>query len=337
MKEALHFLTYILFLLQCVILVNSHGNMYFPPPWHNLEFHGSTRPGDLETAATWRPDQWERVTYPEPEEICEDGANEDYWCSSYMIDGAQYDWNTNYTFIPGEPTLPMEFCYGSESHCEEIMEEKNPWTAPGTAPILGEGCGANGGNPQGCWEDDPLPYGHCCKYQSTCGGNYAYGKSAMEHAAEGLFIDAAITTWKRGEPAPVIFVSHAHHWGGYAYRLCKVPSVHTKYSEVNEECFSRGYLDFAGDKQWLNYYTGAGANFDSNEWTEQEAIRYTTPEGSQWTMINPPRMIDGERWVFGDQVEVPESQEPGEYVLSFRWDCQNTAQIWSACANIEIV
>ena len=45
------------------------------------------------------------------------------------------------------------------------MEKKHPWTAPGTAPILGEGCGANGGNPQGCWEDDPLPYGHCCKYQ----------------------------------------------------------------------------------------------------------------------------------------------------------------------------
>ena len=28
------------------------------------------------------------------------------------------------------------------------------------------------------------------------------------------------------------------------------------YSEVNEECFSKGYLDFAGDKQWFNYYTG---------------------------------------------------------------------------------
>ena len=102
-----------------------------------------------------------------------------------------------------------------ESHCEEIMEKKHPWTAPGTASIHGEGCGVNGGNPQGCWEDDQLPYGHCCTYQSNCGGNYAYGKSAMEHAAEGLFIDAATTTWKRGEPAPVIFVSHAHHWGMY--------------------------------------------------------------------------------------------------------------------------
>ena len=45
--------------------------------------------------------------------MCEDGANEDYWCSSNMVDGGRYDWNTNYTFIPGEPTLPMEFCYGS--------------------------------------------------------------------------------------------------------------------------------------------------------------------------------------------------------------------------------
>ena len=65
--------------------------------------------------------------------------------------------------------------------------------------------------------------------------------------------------------------------------------------------------------------------------------RYTTPEGSQWTVINPPRKNDGERWVFGDLVEVPESLEPGEYVLSFRWDCQNTPQIWSACASIEVV
>ena len=35
----------------------------------------------------------------------------------------------------------------------------------------------------------------------------------MEHDAEGLFLDAAVTRWKRGETAPVIFASHAHHWG----------------------------------------------------------------------------------------------------------------------------
>ena len=36
-------------------------------------------------------------------------------------------------------------------------------------------------------------------------------------------------------------------------------------------------------------------------------------------------------------VEVPENLEPGEYVLSFRWDCQQSPQVWNSCANIQIV
>ena len=27
---------------------------------------------------------------------------------------------------------------------------KNPWCSPGSAPIFGDGCGVNGGNPDGC-------------------------------------------------------------------------------------------------------------------------------------------------------------------------------------------
>ena len=49
--------------------------------------------------------------------------------------------------------------------------------------------------------------------QGACGAAFAYGKSAMEYAAGGLFTDAATTIWIRGVPAPVIFNSHAHHWG----------------------------------------------------------------------------------------------------------------------------
>ena len=37
-----------------------------------------------------------------------------------------------------------------------------------------------------------------------------------------------------------------------------------------------------------------------------------------------------------DQVEVPQVS-PGQYVLSFRWDCEQTSQIWTACANINIL
>ena len=37
-----------------------------------------------------------------------------------------------------------------------------------------------------------------------------------------------------------------------------------------------------------------------------------------------------------DEVEVPDLP-PGEYVLSFRWDCEQTSQIWNACSNIRII
>ena len=42
-------------------------------------------------------------------------------------------------------------------------------------------------------------------------------------------------------------------------------------------------------------------------------------------------------WGFKDFVQIPENIEPGAYVMSFRWDSQKTPQIWSNCANIEVV
>ena len=37
-----------------------------------------------------------------------------------------------------------------------------------------------------------------------------------------------------------------------------------------------------------------------------------------------------------DMVNVPSNIEPGEYVLSFRWDCELSSQVWSMCASIFI-
>ena len=63
----------------------------------------------------------------------------------------------------------------------------------------------------------------------------------------------------------------------------------------------------------------------------------TTPEGSEWAKITLPKEASiSDMWAFQDQVEVPESLEPGDYVLSFRWDCLESPQIWSSCANIKI-
>lgn len=37
-----------------------------------------------------------------------------------------------------------------------------------------------------------------------------------------------------------------------------------------------------------------------------------------------------------DTVKVPEDLDVGEYVLSFRWDCEQTPQVWTQCADITV-
>jgi len=37
-----------------------------------------------------------------------------------------------------------------------------------------------------------------------------------------------------------------------------------------------------------------------------------------------------------DRVQIPADITPGEYVLSFRWDCEQTPQIWQNCADVTI-
>ena len=64
----------------------------------------------------------------------------------------------------------------------------------------------------------------------------------------------------------------------------------------------------------------------------------TTPAGSEWAKVTIPKYVSTEdKWLFKDLVEVPKTLAPGDYVLSFRWDCLESPQIWSACANIEII
>lgn len=38
-----------------------------------------------------------------------------------------------------------------------------------------------------------------------------------------------------------------------------------------------------------------------------------------------------------DKVAVPSQLEAGEYLLSWRWDCEQTQQIWQNCADVKLV
>lgn len=246
-------------------------------------------------------------------------------------------WFTNYTVVQ-EATLPEEFFDNSARRKTKVG--LHPWNSPGSAPTYGNGCGANGGNPNGCIGTDNV-FGRCCggkmkkgKWIIGCGG-YVGGKSALSHYKEGFFGTPKVTTWKRGTNQEVYWESTAWHRGGYAYRLCKVKNG--KIWEVTEKCFQNGHLKFAGDTTWT-YYGSRGESFNPDNFEAKPIVKTnigTYPEGSEWAKVNIPSFKT--TWAFKDLVEVPENLEPGEYVLSFRWDCQQSPQVWNSCANIQIV
>ena len=37
------------------------------------------------------------------------------------------------------------------------------------------------------------------------------------------------------------------------------------------------------------------------------------------------------------QVMIPADLAPGRYVVSWRWDCEETAQVWQSCADVKIL
>lgn len=46
--------------------------------------------------------------------------------------------------------------------------------------------------------------------------------------------------------------------------------------------------------------------------------------------------LSGYKFNIVDKVKIPELIEPGKYLLSWRWDCEQSRQIWQNCADIII-
>jgi len=282
--------------------------------------------------------------------------------------GCVSQWYSNWTFIPGEPTIEddsplrtyklacdMNRLISGFDSCKQM-----PWRAPGSAPIWSP-CGVDGGNPQGCPAGNPGKAG-------CVGGGYGHGPDGRS-----LKGNTQPTQWHVGEIVEVAFGITANHGGGYQYRLCAVPEG--GFKDLTEDCFQKLPLPFVGATQWLQY----GSN-ESDRVTipAMRVSNGTVPAGSEWTR-NPvpacggiegggkwdvaglcigsqfPPPAPGAKGFYGptivnpdagsglrslsvvDQVQVPHHLNPGEYVLSYRIDCEQTPQVWNQCSSITIV
>lgn len=286
-------------------------------------------------------------------------------------------WFSQPAEIPGEPTLSEERYRTYNVKVQSGPRDwsrKFPWRAPGSAPVLGHGCGVAGGGPM--------------RSESTAG----IAPPGFDQGYDGILLPAQEpAVWTRGSVQEVAFGMLANHGGGYSYRLCP------NDGNVTEECFQRNVLPFAKGTQllrfadvyqpfgkaeqiadyeiplvkWVDPATQAewarnpmpgcalcdpGAkcmqgdlNFDDMNYCSQSCsgmnLTHCPPGLVQFPEplngISGFDMLGATGWAgfpfsIVDFVSVPHTLAPGSYLLSWRWDCEQSPQVWQNCADIAI-
>lgn len=227
-------------------------------------------------------------------------------------------WYTQKTVIPGNVTNCNATLRTMSVNCGDknptdfpcTPGHSTPWCAPGTAPVRSP-CGIFSGG----WNSD--------------------GRDMLDLPRKSQ------AQWKAGSQVDIAFSISANHGGGYTYRICPVNS------DLSEACFQQNVLEFTGATQEIIDVTGKVV-------AEIPAIRTnskTFPVGSTWTRNpvptekNASAPIPGlpDLWGRGpffysiqDKVIVPKVPA-GEYVLSWRWDAEQTKQVWSHCSDVTIL
>jgi len=283
-----------------LVVVAGHGNMVFPYNWLDKEQVGWF---------DWWMEGKPTIGCGSLDDVV------DYPVQTERL-GCVEGWFTNQTCIPGDYTGS---CVG--------VPGSMPWFAPGTAPINSP-CGTGGGNPGGCVGTVGERFGDCCGGANAEGNHGCGGWSMGQNMEDYDWPAAPVTEWAAGSVQEVAWFVSANHGGGYSYRLCKQEGGEA----VTEECFQQTPLRFEGDKVWVTYPS------------EDQSVRHdfianrtsvgTFPEGSEWTEV--PLSSSLQLGTMVDKVRVPQV-EPGQYVLSFRWDCMRSNQVWNMCSNINIV
>jgi hypothetical protein len=216
----------------------------------------------------------------------------------------------------------------------------SPWRAPGAAPVM-DSCGVAGGHqpPQGSFGGI---------YVNTTHAHIGdYGTKVLPKTPTG-------TSWKAGETVEVSWTIEANHAGGYLYRLAPADGP------LTEEEFQKMPLEFVG-QQGLRWGGGPSNGGSEHFYNGTYVDVGTVPAGSKWSLNPIPRydhgaaqekpcvetatarcsgMQDGSNaqpnFEIVDRIAIPAGLTPGDYVLGWRWDCEESNQIWQSCSDVTI-
>ena len=144
------------------------------------------------------------------------------------------------------------------------------------------------------------------------------------------------------------------------YRLCPLDE-----GELTEECFKRTPLPFGSHEQVVRFkdreerfngtFVSEGVTPPGHEWamnpipmcgtptthtSDPSGNVHTCPGGTPPVPAFPypaPGVENITSFVIVDTLRIPLGIKPGKYALGWRWDAEQTTQVWGACADIEIV
>eukprot|EP00937_MAST-01D_sp_MAST-1D-sp2_P003648 g3648.t1 len=235
----------------------------------------------------------------------------------------------------------------------------SPWRAPGSAPVI-DACGSAGGRLPG---------------QGIGGAGAQFENTSFARANDvGSALPAMPpqAMWAAGAAVEVGWTVMAHHGGGYAYRLAPAggPLTEAVFVKTALPFVGPSWLRWDGDRSTQLEFDPKARGWETSEGTvpagsswrklpvptvlweregpsfepvcnESEACRRAAtankgPAGACRCTghSNGGPLLPNLEIV--DKVQIPAGIAPGHYVLQFRWDCEETDQVWAQCADVEI-
>merc|ERR1712130_10194 len=281
-------------------------------------------------------------------------------------------WFSNNVEIPGEPTLrnDQRSVQLNVTGGVEDVYKTSPWRAPGYAPVYGSGCGIAGGNdtvyanggyaPKGISQGfdgvnmpkmPPVTYkrGEAVEVAWAISANHGGGYSWRLCPADGKVSEECFQKNQLDFVGTSSWIVYADGTRKEFQRELVTEGVYPKGSQWARDPVPGCYI--------CNAYSKCGSplppvpGWEKSKWDDQVNC-YAYCDGSSSSKATGrcpqetqfPEPLPGISgfgkvvwdWSVMDKVQIPKDIAPGAYLLGWRWDCEESTQVWQNCADVVI-
>lgn len=327
---------FLLSVLSTPLLVNGHGQMTHPRSRTNATL-----------AKAGNCDKWECFWFSQPAEIPWPILNDEkYRTYNVKVSSGVRDWSRTM-----------------------------PWRAPGRAPVYGHGCGAAGGGPVEMANGGAPPPGikqgadFLTALKPT--GVTTWQRGSVQEVAWAILANhGGGYSWricpKNGDVSEACFQRNVLKFVGNktTIRYGDVEIYDQKLPHIPDyEIDLVKWVDLETGAEWAkdpipgcNLCSQADCMIKHKVWVEQQhcaqicaglgtgvcppgTTQFPSPGSglSGFDLLKDGSALGGFQWNIVDTVQVPADVPPGDYLLSWRWDCEQSRQIWQNCADLKIV